>query len=200
MNRLPVSLRARGMSQTTASLLERLRSRDQAEAWGHFVDLYTPLLYFWACRMGLRAPDAAEVVKDVFESIAEALPSFSPDTGKNFRNWLRDITLQRWDANRRQHAEALRHTETVAVAEVAAPDDAEAMWDTEYRQYLVGRALEMMRSEFPPTAWKACWSFTVEGKPAEQVAVELGLTVEAVFAARARVLRRLRHELDGLLD
>jgi RNA polymerase sigma-70 factor (ECF subfamily) len=188
------------MSQTTASLLERLRSHDQAEAWGRFVDLYTPLFYFWACRTGLRAPEAAKVVQDIFASLSEVLPSLSLDDGTSFRVWLRDVALQRWHANRQEHAAALRHTETVAVAQAVATVGAEAMWDSEYRRHVVGRALDIMRNEFPPAAWEACWRFAVEGKSAEEVAEELGLTVEAVFAARARVLRRLRHELDGLLD
>jgi RNA polymerase sigma-70 factor (ECF subfamily) len=39
----------------------------------------------------------------------------------------------------------------------------------------------------------------VAGRPAADVAAELGLSVDAVYAAKARVLRRLRQELSGLL-
>ena len=37
------------------------------------------------------------------------------------------------------------------------------------------------------------------GKSVEQVAAELGLSVNAVYLAKSRVLRRLHQELDGLL-
>jgi hypothetical protein len=40
----------------------------------------------------------------------------------------------------------------------------------------------------------------VNGRPASAVAAELGLTVNAVYVARSRVLRRLREYLDELLD
>ena len=50
------------------------------------------------------------------------------------------------------------------------------------------------------TTWKACWECVVAGKPAAAVARDLGLTVAAVYAAKSRVLRRLREELGGLLD
>jgi RNA polymerase sigma-70 factor (ECF subfamily) len=40
----------------------------------------------------------------------------------------------------------------------------------------------------------------VEGKSGAEAAAELGLSVDAVYVARSRVLRRLRQELEGLLD
>src|SRR5262249_37262151 len=72
--------------------------------------------------------------------------------------------------------------------------------EAEYRSYLVGRALHLMQTEFHPTIWRACWEFVVGDRPAEDVARDLGITVNAVYHAKSRVLRRLRHELQGLLD
>ena len=40
----------------------------------------------------------------------------------------------------------------------------------------------------------------LRGRPVEEVAAELGLTPNAVYVARSRVLKRLRRELAGLLD
>jgi RNA polymerase sigma-70 factor, ECF subfamily len=64
----------------------------------------------------------------------------------------------------------------------------------------VRRALELMQAEFQPTTWKACWEYAVQGRPAAEVAGELQTTVEVVYAAKSRVLRRLREELAGLLE
>jgi RNA polymerase sigma-70 factor (ECF subfamily) len=57
-----------------------------------------------------------------------------------------------------------------------------------------------MQREFRPATWKACWEQVVEGRPPAEVARELGLTLNAVYVARSRVLRRLREYLDQLLD
>jgi RNA polymerase sigma-70 factor (ECF subfamily) len=57
-----------------------------------------------------------------------------------------------------------------------------------------------MQADFQPTTWKACWEHVVAGRPAAEVAAELGITVNAVHLARARVLRRLRQELEGLIE
>jgi RNA polymerase sigma-70 factor (ECF subfamily) len=57
-----------------------------------------------------------------------------------------------------------------------------------------------MRAEFEDRTWKACWEGVVVGRPAADVARELGLTTNAVYLAKSRVLRRLHQELCGLLD
>ena len=87
-----------------------------------------------------------------------------------------------------------------ALAQAASPDDPEAFWEAEYRRQLVGRALSVMQAEFEPTTWKACWEFVVVGRPAREVAAGLDISENAVYIAKSRVLRRLRRELDGLLE
>jgi RNA polymerase sigma-70 factor (ECF subfamily) len=48
---------------TPASLLERLRHAHEPAAWSRFVDLYTPILFAFAGRLGLQAADAADLVQ-----------------------------------------------------------------------------------------------------------------------------------------
>ena len=170
-------------------------SRTRA-AWRRFVQLYTPLLYAWACRAGLHDPDAADLVQDVFTVLLSRLPEFRYDRSKSFRAWLRTVALNQWRATLRRKA---------VPRSAADPDDqpgpeAEAFWEAEYRQYLAGRALAVMRAEFQPATWMACWECVVHERPAAEVAAELGLTAGAVRAAKFRVLTRLRQELDGLLE
>jgi RNA polymerase sigma-70 factor (ECF subfamily) len=185
------------MHPTPVSLLQRLRQPAEQEAWARFVELYTPLLYYWARRLGLQAQDAADLVQDVFTVLVRTLPEFSYDHRRSFRSWLRTVTLNKWRERRR----LARPDEPAGdLADVAGPDGSRALEDAEYRQHLARRALDLMRADFQPTTWKACWEHAVAGKPAAQVAAELGVSVDAVYAATYRVLRRLRQELDGLID
>src|SRR5262249_28948935 len=50
----PFSRVANSMDRTSATLLDRLRQPGDNEAWARFVHLYTPLLFHWASRAGLR--------------------------------------------------------------------------------------------------------------------------------------------------
>src|ERR1700722_11673297 len=92
---------------TPASLLQRLRQPDEQGAWERFVDLYTPLIFFWACRMRLQAQDAADLVQDVFTTLLQKLPEFHYDPGKSFRAWLRTLTVNRWRDSLRRKAAVL---------------------------------------------------------------------------------------------
>lgn len=80
------------------------------------------------------------------------------------------------------------------------PPESEILEEREYRLYVLGRALHMMSTDFEPSTWKACWETVVHDRPAAEVAAELGITVNAVYLAKSRVLGRLRRDLEGLLD
>jgi len=185
--------------KTPASLLDRLRQPAEQEAWSRFVDLYTPLLFFWACRLGCQEADAADLVQEVLTLLVRKLPEFRYDEHGSFRSWLRAVTHNKWREQRRRR-EVPRETAGGELDEVAVTDGAEAFTEAEYHQFLAARALRLMQTEFQPATWRACWEMVVCDRPAADVAVEVGLTVGAVYAAKARVLRRLRRELEGLLE
>jgi RNA polymerase sigma-70 factor (ECF subfamily) len=181
------------MLTTSDSLLHRLRRPHDPEAWGRFVQLYTPVLHRWACRLGLQEADAADLVQDVFGLLLRKLPEFEYDPSRSFRGWLRTVLVNHWRNRPRRH-------EAPLAADVPGPDPADDLDADEYRRYLVGRALEIMQTDFEPRTWKACWECVRNGRPAAEVAAELEMSVAAVYIARSRVLRRLREELTGMLE
>lgn len=182
---------------TSLSLLERLRQPGQPLAWSRFVGLYTPLLFYWANKKGLSPQDAEDLVQEVLTAMIQTLPRFSYDRQRTFRGWLRQILHNKWcDRQRKARLPIAADADLLMV-----PDSEDSpFWETEHRQFLVRRALELMQSEFKPSTWKACWEFVVEEKPAAQIASELGIREAAVYVAKCRVLRRLRQELSGLVD
>jgi RNA polymerase sigma-70 factor (ECF subfamily) len=180
-------------------LLERLRRSNDPQAWDRLVELYTPLLYHWARRLGLQESDAADLVQEVFAVLVRKLPTFHYDRQQSFRGWLRKITMNKWRDRQRRAATQPREAGGPG-PEAAVPDSVAAVWEEEYQQHLVRRALEVMQSEFESATWKACWETVVAGRKPAEVAAELGISLAAVYAAKSRVLRRLRRELEGLLD
>lgn len=185
------------MPATPVSLLERLRQPAQPEAWDRFVALYSPLLYSWSRRLDVPPAEAADLVQEVFLALLHALPEFRYDRHRSFRAWLLTVTRNKWAEINRRRLIAAAGPEPDALA---VPDPLEQIAEAEYRQSLVQQALRLMQADFQPTTWKAFWGLTAEGRPAAAVAAELGLTPRAVYLAKARVLRRLRQELAGLLD
>ena len=185
-------------NSTSISLLRRLRGPNEPAAWERFVELYTPMIRAWIKRQGLPDADADDLTQDVVTMLLQKLPEFQYSPEKSFRGWLRTIAVNKTrDFLRRK---ATRREANGALAEPAVePEHLEFIEAAEYRQLLVGRAMRIMRSDFQDATWQACWQSLVEERPAEQIAAELNITVNAVYVAKSRVLRRLREELDGLL-
>ena len=70
------------------------------------------------------------------------------------------------------------------------------LFDAEYRRRLLAWAAERVRDEFSAAAWQAFWKSSVEGRGAEQVADDLGLTIGTVYQYKSRVVARLRREIE----
>ncbi len=186
---------------TSLSLLARASANDPA-SWWQLIQVYSPLVFYWARRGGLRDADSADVVQEVWQSVSAALPRFYCDehTG-SFRGWLWTITRNKLHDHFRARegkaeaaggSEARECLENIAESE---PLDESGAQD----QGLLHRTLELIRGEFEERTWRAFWRMTVENRSAAEVGQELGLTRNAVHQAKFRVLRRLREELAGLV-
>src|SRR5579885_1226573 len=53
--------------ETSLTLLQRLRDR-RVDAWQAMVQLYSPLVYYWCTRGGVRGPDVEDVSQEVFRA------------------------------------------------------------------------------------------------------------------------------------
>lgn len=182
------------------TLLERLRSPDDQLAWARFVEIYTPVLYRWARRAGLSESDAGDLLQDLFVHLLKKLPEFTYDANKGkFRGWLKMVALNmlRQKARRRKDVPVGSAVQQIEQVDEGA---AEEFWQAEFRDQLVSQAMVVMQRDFEPSTWKACWETAIVGRPAADVAVELGMSVNAVYAARSRVLRRLREEIGEMME
>jgi RNA polymerase sigma-70 factor (ECF subfamily) len=186
------------MIDTPHSLLQRLRRPDDGAAWEKFVALYTPLFERWAKRLGHSQHDTADLVQETLLVVVKALPDFEHRGPGSFRAWLRTILRNRWIDWARKST-PLAGSGLAAIAD-PNPDSVLVFEDEEYRTELAERMLRLIQDEFEPTTWQAFLMFAVGGKPAAEVASELGLSANAVYLGKARILRRLREELGEFWD
>ena len=195
------------MVTTSVSLLNQLRSPSNGSAWSRFVELYTPLVFHWVGQLGLQGSDRADDVQDVFLVLLGKVSSFQYDPQRSFRAWLRTITLNKTrDFLRRAQRQPLQLAEDQVESQItrqidqAEQDETHLLTETEYNRFLSQAALRLMRTQFSEQTWRACWEHVAEGRTAKEVAAELGMSENAVYLARGRVLRRLRDELHELID
>jgi RNA polymerase sigma factor (sigma-70 family) len=198
---------------TRPSLLVRIRDPRDGVAWAEFVDIYGPLVYDYGRRRGLQDADAADLTQDVLRAMATAADRFAYDPARGaFRSWLFTVTRRKLlDSARRRRpgdrgtgdTDVHRRLEEEEVGHSDGGDEDGIEWDRAFRQRLLDWAAGSIRGEFRPATWQAFWLCAVEGRPPREASASLGMSVGAVYAAKCRVLARLREEIgrarrDGL--
>jgi RNA polymerase sigma-70 factor (ECF subfamily) len=192
-------------SGTSLSLLARV-NLNEPQSWRTLVDLYSPLVFFWCRRAGLNREDAADVLQNVWQAVAGHLHQFVHERDGAFRGWLWTITRNKLNDYFRLHRAPLQgaggSTAYQLLQEIPEqePESYVAESSAEGSGDVLRRALDLIRGDFEPHTWQAFWLAAVEGQPARAIAERLQMSLDAVYQAKARVLRRLREELAGLQD
>ena len=150
---------------TRLSLLLRLGDGQDKQAWSDFVDLYSPVVYGFARRQGLQDADAADLVQEVLRSVARSVRNYDHQKGR-FRSWLMTLVRRRlsefW-ASRGREVTGTGDTGVLeTIQQVASEDDAEEIWEQEYRQSVFRFATGRIREEFEESTWQAFWQTSVE--------------------------------------
>jgi RNA polymerase sigma-70 factor, ECF subfamily len=187
-------------STISSTLLDQVRAREPA-AWQRLVELYGPVVYGWCRQLGVNQSDSADVVQEVFSTVAADIGNFRRDRpGDTFGGWLRTITRHRvTDHFRHVRAQPGADGGTTAYQRLRnvadLPDDSTMTPLTESRSWYSRRFLDVVRAEFEPKTWDAFWRTVVDGQSPAEVAAAMGLSLPAVYQAKSRVLRRLRREM-----
>jgi RNA polymerase sigma-70 factor (ECF subfamily) len=191
--------------ETSVSLLERLAAAPTDDDRRQLLDLYQPLLRAWMARAGVPHADADDLSQEVLLVVFREVGGFERRGRGAFRSWLRTILAHRVrDFFRGQNyrptatgdSDFLRRLD-----ELEAPDSAlSRLWDREHDEHVVSSLLPRVQGHFSAATWQAFVRHVQEGEPAARVAGELGLSLNSVLLAKSRVLKRLRHELAGLVE
>lgn len=185
---------------TSSTLLEGLKDPANHSVWSEYVERYRPMIVRTAQRAGLCESDAEDVAQNSLVDFASAYRSggYSRERGK-LRSWLFGIVRNRIRQRRAEQGPATQAAQgDTALAAEVAPDEFERLWDEEWRDAVLRRCTEEVRTEVEERTFEAFRRFALEGRPAEEVAAELGMTANAVSLAKRRVLERIRDLLPLL--
>ena len=81
-----------------------------------------------------------------------------------------------------------------------ADSELSRQWDQEHDRHLLERLIEMVSSEFQPNTMQAFRRVVLQSENVEQVATDLGMTVNAIRISQSRVLASLRRVGEGFID
>jgi RNA polymerase sigma-70 factor (ECF subfamily) len=194
--------KAVGPGSTSTGLVNGAKGRDP-EAWRRLAHLYGPLVYQWCRRQGLQPSDAEDVTQEVFVTVAVKVGSFRHERSEDtFRGWLWTITrhkLGHWIRRQRTREQAAGGSDLQRrLLAVPLPEEGSELADANSAGAVAGlyqRALQLIRTEFEDRSWEAFRRLVLEGQRPADVAAELGMSSNAVYVTKSRILRRLREVL-----
>jgi RNA polymerase sigma-70 factor, ECF subfamily len=144
------------MTETPASLFDRLRRQPDARDWRRLVDLYTPVLHAWLRRHALQASDLDDLTQEILGVVVRELPDFRHNGRAGaFRAWLRAVAVhflrRHWRARRYQAAAPRGGDFEDYLSQLEDPASGlSAEWDREHDLRVLHRLLDLIEPDFQP--------------------------------------------------
>ena len=190
---------------TRHSLLGRLKDWQDHESWREFFQTYWRLVYSVALKSGLTETEAHDVVQETFVSLAKTMPKYKYDPGVcSFKTWLQHLA-------RKRIVDQIRKRPPVSVASRGSDDasrtatiervadrsalDVDAMWDRQWHETLLDRAMEAVKGKVKPKQYQIFHLYVIKQLSVQDVARSLRVNVGQVYLAKHRVGGLIKKEL-----
>ena len=192
---------------TRASLLGRLKDREDQTSWQEFFDTYWLLIYRVAKKAGLTDVEAQDIAQETVIAMANKLPGFIYDPKVcSFKTWM--LRLTRWriiDTLRKrlpQSAPAADSNGTATSALDRIPDESslklDAVWDEEWEKSLLSAALQRVKPHLKPEHYQIFDLYALRQLPVSQVAEIMGVSAARIYLIKHRVAALLKQEIKAL--
>jgi RNA polymerase sigma-70 factor (ECF subfamily) len=185
------------LSGTRLSLLARVRDHAEGASWREFYAIDQPLIFGYLRGLGLKEHDAHDLTQEVFCRFLAILPAFELDRKRGrFRTYLWRLTYTTL-VDRARRRKVRGRAEDEWVPRFRAADESESRkleeeWIRRYRRRILDVVLPRVRPRVSPTAWASFERRLLQGRPAAEVAAELGIQANVVSVYASRVLKDVR--------
>ncbi len=186
--------------ETPLSLLERLRE-NQHGAWDEFSAKYVQILKRWCASWGMQDNDTDDIIQETLMVVLARIPRFEHRGRGSFRAWMKTIAWRCW-CDVVAKADRLKNTE-LSESLRETPEAYQALevdFDKLVMHEMLQTSMSIVQRRVEPKTWDVFRLTALESVPSTDVAAQLGMQVDAVYAARCRVQRWITQEfkrLDG---
>ena len=182
------------ITATNTCLLVGLRDLRNEQVWQEFSNRYSPVLINFGRRLGLSEQDAEDAAQETLISFSNAYRDGQYDPAKGrLRTWLLGIAGNRVrDLHRRRDKKAKAGASTQVFDNLADDHSMSEAWEDEWRQAVLKACITELRQQVEPVTLEAFELYALKGVEADEVAKRLGISRNAVFLAKSRLIARLR--------
>lgn len=187
-------------TRTTTRLLDALREPANEPAWTHIDARYRPVVAGLARRLGLSGADADEVAQHTLAEFVRAYREGRYDRGKGrLSSWILGIARHA-TLHALRDARRARTPGADALADVPDEHALRSIWADERDRAILARAMGMLRDEssLDDRTLLAFDLVALRAVPAAEAAAQCSMSVEQVYVAKSRVVRRLRELVEEL--
>ena len=182
---------------TTTQLLEDLKTTHDESAWTEFCSHFQPVVIEFARKLGLSNVEAEDAAQETMTAFFKAFKEGKYDKDKGrLSNWLFGIAKRViLNLRGRQPLEKLIADKTTGTSFWDMVQDDRTLgrtWELEWRQMVLKRCLEQVQQEFDPKVFGAFRNYAIEQFTIEEVCQRFGMSPNAVYIAKSRILSRLR--------
>ena len=195
--------------KTRASLIERLRDRDDRDSWREFFDRYWKLVYGLAIKSGLTAEEAEEVVQETMVAISRNLDDYEYKPQEcSFKSWIFKMTKWRiidqirkrppaFIKSARSNSEPDRTPTEERVADEATPP-LDRIWEDEWQKNLVDMALTRVKQKVSIKTFQIFDLYVLKAWPVREVKKLLHVSAPHIYVAKHRVTTLIQAEVRRL--
>jgi RNA polymerase sigma factor (sigma-70 family) len=168
-----------------------------SSAWDDFYRVYDDLIRHFVVAQGVPSSDVDDCVQDVWSEVAARLSKFDrPADRPGLRAWLfalvRSKATNAFRKRARQPSESLDERIDAGHEPGDAQDDPAMLFEQRWERAVLDSMLAQLHEELSPTNSRILRMRVFEGSRVEDVAGELNMAPEQVYARQHRILKKLR--------
>lgn len=183
---------------TRVTLLEKLKHKDNDEAWSEFYSHYSPYISAVIRNLNINSSEIDDLVQKVMMVSWEKIEEFDYDKSRGlFRSWLVRIarnTVMNYMSSSARYSKKLQ---SFSDDQMFNPDDDADFVEKEWRVHISKLAWKSIRDNYDENAQNA-FDLISKGRTNKKVAEALDLKQNTVAVYKKRITEALRSEIRRL--
>ena len=181
------------MVATTRKTLIQRAGEGHPDSWCELAQMYTPLIQGKLHEARLPEEDVEDLTQEILLQLHRKLNEFKHNGRAGaFRRWLRVVTVNQT----RSYLRRRPHMKRVSLEEIEPLADDEsvvaARFDRQHRTHVISVLLGRLSGEFTTKTIESFQRTTIGQEDPLTVSRALDTSVQAIYIAKSRVLKRLR--------
>ncbi len=189
---------------TRVTLLAKLKTTGNDEAWQEFEDIYRGFILSLILRMGINQHDAEDISQAVLTKVWQKIEDFEYNQNKGkFHNWLAAMTRNtvkdffRTKKNFITGRDSVEYKEQYLDIEEQVLPDIENLAREEWVLHLTNLAWDNIKDDIYETK-REVFKLVSKETPTKEIAKKMGISEASVRVYKAEVFEKMRTEITRL--